>query len=263
MKINIYINIIYVISYYALPREYIAEGLTFNFSNPNLTGIFLLNSCLYSILGVIYFKGYYRNISLITTIYLIKFVIDTKSRTALISIIIFIIITFIIYFRKRVNLNKYFLDIILLTPFFIVYIYMYMVKSGLINILSFMQSKGKPLGSRFFIWEYAINKFKENPLFGNYFGISNGTGMSQMHNIYVDVLSSYGIIIFMLFSIYMIRIINSINKKCNSKFQNIALLAFLTMILMGTGEAALVSGGLGMYILTGNFLMLARYNSEI
>ena len=52
---------------------------------------------------------------------------------------------------------------------------------------------------------------------------------------------------------------DSTRKIARSKSQKASLFAFYAIIIMGTFEAALVSGGLGMDILSSGFLILARH----
>ena len=81
------------------------------------------------------------------------------------------------------------------------------------------------------------------------------------HNSHMVLLCSFGIVILILTIIFTYNITIEISKKAKNKFQTLCLAAFYASIFMGFGEGALYSGGLGLYILCGIFLVLA--NSDL
>lgn len=261
LKLNIIIAIFYIINYLVMPRDYIAGGLTFNFTNPNLTAMWLIHPAMYILLGTFFYNNkLMRFICIALACMVIYFIYETGSRTTLISIITFIILIIYCLIKKRIKISNFLSSTLTLIPFIGSVIYMIMIENKTINIFRFMESEGKSLTSRYDVWVNAFNAIKEKPITGDYYGISQGTGMSQMHNSHIDILASYGIIVFILFSIYIINIVNSIKKRCINRFQLLSLIAFLIVIVMGIGEAAVFTGSLGMYVSSGGFLLLARYN---
>ena len=70
------------------------------------------------------------------------------------------------------------------------------------------------------------------------------------------------ITIIVLFIVMLNSIIKNILAGINTVFQKRALFAFFAVIFMGTFEAALVSGGTGLYVMSGAFIVLARYCPE-
>lgn len=258
---NILLGVLYILGYYTVSRRYFAGGLSFHYTNPNLAAMWLLHTAMYCIIGFIYNDKKIKKIwALIVFCYIANFIIKTESRTSLIALCIFLILVIFIRMRKEIKIPKSIVNMMILSPIIIVIVYMGSIESGFINEFEFMESEGKSVYSREKVWNHAINEFKLRPILGNYNGISQGTGMSQMHNTHLDILASYGIIVFIVTMIYIMIIVNDINKVCRTKLQLIGLTAFLTIIVMGFGEAALFSGGVGMYILSGGYLLIARYN---
>ena len=120
-----------------------------------------------------------------------------------------------------------------------------------------MISEGKTVDSRYYVWKYAFNNFKSSPIFGAYNQISNGTGTSQMFITHLDILASYGIIVFILTSYFFYQIVKNVNSRSHDIKSKIFLLSFIAVLILGMCEAALVSGGLSIHILVGDFLIIA------
>ncbi len=120
-----------------------------------------------------------------------------------------------------------------------------------------MISEGKQLNSRMAIWKPALEFFYQSPLIGSYYEISGGTGISQLHNTHLDILVSYGFPVLLGTCILMYRWLWRKNRKY-SKESFIYLLSFGCVLFLGMGEAAMFSGGLGIYILGGMYLLFAQ-----
>ena len=258
--VNFVIVYIYILFYFTEPAVYnINEILTFHFSNSNLTGLWLLQSALYMFLSSYYFKKkFIKLLALFACGFMIFFIFESETRSCIIALSLFYMFSLYFTFRKNKKINSFTLIFILLLPLIIVFIYFYLVKSGHISIFQFAESEGKPLTSRYKIWQYAFAWIKESPFLGSYYGISIGRGGYHMHNTHLDIIASYGIPIFILTIIYLYRILRKINKLCKTRFQRMSELAFFTIIIMGFGESALFSGSMGMHILSCSFLYLAR-----
>lgn len=265
LKINISIALLYPIAYYVLNvRITIARGLTFNFSNPNLTGMFLLHSILYLILAFIYYKKktYKLGIFLLIVI-LTAFLNKTLARSCIVSLILFLLLIVINLIRKNtVKITKIMSFFLTIVPLAFVVAYIWMIKSDFIRIFDFAISEGKPLTSRYYIWMSSVEKFMSHPIIGNYGFLDAGSGASQLHNTHIDTLVTYGILTFVLFIGLLNECIYAILPVVKSLFQKCSLFAFFAIIIQGTFEAALVSGGVGLYILSGGFLVIARWNDD-
>ena len=259
--INICIALLYVLAYFKGVGTQYTIGITFNFSNPNLTAIFILHSLLYVTLAFIHYKNKTSRILFsVLFVLLMYFLICTRARSCFLAMAFYFILLAINYLtNNKVHLRKGVSFLILILPLLFTIVYMKMVDSNFINIFSFAESTGKPLSSRYHIWSMAFKSIYEHPVTGDYYGLSSGTGLFQMHNTHLDVLSSYGIFVFILFIAFLYNIMDSTRKIARSKSQKASLFAFYAIIIMGTFEAALVSGGLGMDILSSGFLILARH----
>jgi O-antigen ligase len=261
LKMNLVLCLVYFLFYFFGDAPYYGGGLTLNYSNPNLLALWLLHSVLYSIISFVYFKSKaLRILLIITIIILLTMVLETRTRSVLLALAIFAIILASIFMRRRFMFGKMSTALFVLFPLIFAIIYMVQIYNPIIGeSLNFLSLLGKGLDSRFSIWSNAFEVIKNNFVFGNYNKISEGTGMSQLHNTHIDVIASYGCFVFVAFIIYLYKITFRIAKSCETRLQKIALASFFAVLIMGSGEAAFVSGSVGMYILSCSFLLIARY----
>lgn len=261
--INILLASKYIFAYFFQQRTYYAGRLTFNFANPNLTALWLLQIIMYLFIASQYFKNKYIKILIILLIvFLLYFLYETGSRTSLITLSTFLFLSLYIVMRKNKKINRFIIILLVFLPIIVVFIYFSLIHSGDIRALNFMVSQGKSLTSRQWIWGVALESIKAHLILGDYYQMTGGTGISNLHNTHIDTLASYGIIVLSLLLCYIIRIILRINSIIKFKLQNISVMAFLATIIMGMGESALFSGGQGIFIFSCSFLLLARYNFE-
>lgn len=263
--INVIIVLIYLYSYYIGEgrANYGSRYLTLNFSNPNLTAMWLLQTILYIFIAMVFYKSKMKKLFCgVLMVPIIYFLYETESRTSLISLVVYFLLVLYVLFKRRFGFNKLTIVIVILSPIIIAFSYMIMINNNSIEFLDFMSSEGKAVYSRQSVWSYAFEAIKTHPILGAYYQISGGSGMSQMHNTHLDIWASYGTIVFVLLMVYLIRLVIRISVGCTTKLQAICLMAFFAVIIMGMGEAALFSGGQGIYILSCSFLLLARYPFE-
>lgn len=253
---------IYIYTYYFRPQEYVEysfNGLSLNFSNPNLTAMFLLQSALYMVLGVFYFeKIILKAFCLIFCIVMLKYILETECRNALISFALFLGIFFLCFFKIDFKFSKLFIFLvnsapIIFVPVYLIYIELIVEKGW----FSFLAAEGKNLDSRVKIWKRAFEVLGDFTFIGNY-----ADAAGNVHNSHMVLLCSYGIIILILVILFNCLIVHRISSKVTTKFQVFALAAFFSVIFMGFGEGALYSGGVGIYILCGTFLILANSNFD-
>ena len=268
LGMNLCIAALYPIMYICLPNlGYLGQLLTFHFSNPNLTAIFLLHSVLYCSVALYHFKSrMFRLLILILALVLIRFIYLTKARSCLVSLAFFAAFVVLnLVLKKDVRISKYLSLLLLSSPLIFALGYLALAESGLLEkFFSFLQfGEGKPLTSRVNIWMAALADFAGNPLFGAYDVISEGSGMSQMHNTHIDILVSYGVLPFMLFISLLHKGVQKVLPLATAGFSRMGLFAFYTVIIMGTFEAALVSGSVGLYIMSFGFLLLAKYQGDV
>lgn len=260
------ITIILIIFYFARPEEmhmfngYVTSYLTFKFQNPNLTGMFLACFCMLEFMFLIQSKK--TNLKVfhgLLFLSLLFFIIQTKARNSILALIAFLIFYIWSFWRKKTEFrfNKILSLIVAVFPIIFALLYIQIVNSNtLLPLFSFIVSKGKELDSREQIWMSALDYIKENPIFGAYCQISEGTGSFQLHNTHIDILASYGVIVFFLVCVFLMRLIHNNNKTYRDKSSFLCMLGFASTIFLGLGEAAVFSGGLAIYMWCGLFLIL-------
>ena len=243
-------------------RGRVSDYLTFGFTNPNLTALFLV--CIFSceLLQVFRSRKIFRKlVHLLLAGALCFFVQKTGSRNCLMTIILETVLCGALQFRKRgVRLPKWAALLAAVWPLLFAGLYLAFVDSEWITeTFAFIAAKGKGLDSRIEVWLPALNSYAESPLFGAYSQISRGTGLSQMHNTHLDILASYGIVPLVLVCGLLYGMIRG---SGNGREETMARICFASAIIMGMGEAALFSGGLGIYLFAGMALLLCGRQRE-
>ena len=248
-------------------RMYMLNGrrtvyFTFCFSNPNMTALFL--SCLYMLKMHSLFEGgkwYVRLANILMQLILAGFIMETQSRNCLLVLMMYTAVSVWLIFRsqRKLRISKVWAAMIAAFPALLVAVYMTLVSSRWVQeLLSFMISEGKGLDSRVRIWGLALRHLWESPVFGAYFEVSGGTGTFQLHNTHLDIAVSYGIPVCLLVCGLLIRYLHQRGRVYENKKRFIYILGFACAILLGMGEAAVFSGGLGINILAGALLLLAN-----
>lgn len=268
LNVNIILSIAYIIHYFFGSNiGYIGRYLTFHYTNPNLTAMFLFHSFLYCAIALYYRKKIYlRILLLIVASMMLYFILKTTARSCFVAIAFFMIFVFLnIVLKKDIRFSKSISLLIILLPLLIAVVYMIVVDSGILeSVLSFLDlGEGKTLNSRVSEWTIGFNAFFNHPILGDYYGISNGLGMSQKHNTHVDILASYGLVPFVLFIALLYKTVKKVLPTATTNFSRMSLYAFFAVLIQGSFEAALVSGGVGLYIMSFGFLILAKYNENI
>lgn len=246
-----------VVSYYFLGNnERRGEGLTLGFSNPNFTGMWLLHCFLFVALFIIkVFDGAskWRLLAAPLLPILFSLIQETEARGSVVGVIFFLLLLLLGGLLKRIpRVFSFFIAV-----FPIVYALVYL---ELIDIewfretFSFLESEGKTLDSRVGIWQRSFEFFRVSPILGDYFGISGGTGQSQLHNTHIDVLCSYGILALLLFVKFLYDRLASVLSKAKGLYGNAAVFAFCAVVIAGSFEAAIVAGAMGLNLLTIAFL---------
>ena len=232
-------------------------AVTFNFTNPNLTAISILPICFYMIIMASENKAKLRGVLYLGLgIVLAWFVWQTTARACMLSIIIFFIFS---VFVKRYNRILTFFVVIF--PLVFAILYMRLIDTEFVQWFEFLESEGKSLNSRERIWTYVFAIIESNPIFGNYYIATGGSGLSNLHNIHLDTIASYGSIAFAFTVWIMVAVLNKIGEGLQ-KWGMVEVLAFYSVILSGTFEATLFSGSQGVYFLVGGFLMMAKYHKK-
>lgn len=257
-----------ILMYFTQTRQMYTMGgrvtsfLTFRFTNPNLTALFLGCMFMLKVHGLFApAKWYVKLVYWVMLLFLGWFILASRSRNCLLAMVFFSAVCVWIFFtRKRTfTMGKGGATLIALFPGVFAVAYMLLVTSSWVQkLLSFIVSEGKGLDSRVEIWGPALENIMKSPIVGAYYQISNGAGSSQMHNTHLDLAASYGLPVLILVCVLLVAYIHQRGKRYSQKSQYLYILAFCCAILLGLGEAAIFSGGMGIYIFVGSFLLLAN-----
>lgn len=248
----------------------VSRYLTFGFSNPNLPGMFL--ACLYMLTFCALLKEKERKGRIFHGVMLamqLFFILATQSRNGLLNILLFTIVALCVIFRRQISekikftfelrIGRWPAVIIAVFPIVFAVIYMALINMEWVqSVFGFMVSEGKKLNSRVKEWKPAFEVIKNSPLIGSYYNLSGGTGTSQMHSTHVDTAASYGIPVMLLMSGLLAGYIHQEGKTYENKINFLYMAAFCCAMLMGIFEAAVFSGGLGIYVFSVIFLALSK-----
>lgn len=245
----------------------VSAYLTFRFTNPNLTALFL--SCMIMIMGL---RASQKNRLPVKMLYYVsaavqvKYLFETRCRNAMLATGIFfaVFLVLVVTNHKNARIPKWAFAVSAIFPILFASAYIMLITSPLFNeVLSFMAGEGKGLSSRSAVWGSALEGFWQSPIFGAYSQISGGTGMSQLHNTHLDVLASYGLLVFVLTCVLLYSFMSEAWEHGAPEVRTMALTGFLATLLLGVGEAALFSGGLAIYLFMGFFLIYATQERPV
>lgn len=257
--------------FWKMPQMYSLNGqgsvyLTFGLTNPNLTGLFLV--CLYMLeLGRLFTRERWTQklAALILALFLGTFTVLTQSRNSLLALTVFTAGWCWVLLRRReeMRFRAGFAALTAVLPGVFVAVYLALVSSPWIQrSFSFLTGAGKGLNSRVTIWKNALGYLRDSPVIGAYFEISHGTGTFQLHNTHLDIAASYGVPVLILVCVLLGLCLYQGGHTYGSKDRCASILGFACAILLGTGEAALFSGGLGIYIWVGTMLLMSNREEE-
>lgn len=246
---------------------YVTRYLTFCFDNPNIAGLFL--TCLYMLEMYRLFareRWYFKLLHITMAAFLAWFVLETQSRNCLLVLAVFTAACFWLEFRsrRRLHFTKGWARIVAWFPLLFVAVYMLLIYTPWIqDMFAFLVDEGKRLDSRVYIWTQTIKIIAGNPFIGSYFLSSNGTGVAQLHNSHLDIAVSYGIPVLLMMGSQLTTYLYQRGRYYEEKVTYSYILSFSCAIMLGIGEAALFSGGLGIYVFVGLFLLLSsRENAD-
>lgn len=240
----------------------VSKYLTFCFSNPNLTGLFL--ACLYMLKLHRLFspeRCFRKLLHIVMAGLMIVFILLTQSRNALLIALLFTALCGWLVFRGRKNMRigKGTAAVIATFPAIFALGYMLLINTPVIQTaFSFLVDEGKTLTSRTRIWSFALENLRTSPLIGAYYEISGGSGTSQMHNTHMDIACSYGIPVLVMVCFLLGQYLHQHGRRYQDKEKFLYIWGFAGAVLLGIGEASLFSGGQGIYIFVGAFLLLAN-----
>lgn len=265
--IPIWMALLLVCSFFLGNKATYGGGITLGFTNPNFTGMWLLHLLIYVFLFMLQLshQKWQRIFAVALMAVIIWLMMGTKARSSLVGLVIFFLLCYVGKVKKNQKIYKpWMIGLIVVSPIILVALYQYLLESQwFLKIFSFMVSEGKELDARLKVWNPAIEILKNNIWFGDYCGISNGTGSSQLHNTHLDVWCSYGLIPFLLFVYFLFQEGKKTVNSASSYYNHCAISGYFSIIITGSFEAAIVAGAMGMNILTIGLILLANDKEEL
>lgn len=249
-----------------LLNGFVTVYLTFRFSNPNLTSLFL--SSMYMIqMRALVVPGSLggKLFHIVLAVFLAFFVVQTQSRNCLLVLAFFTAasVWLVIRKRRRFRVRYGLAAAVAVFPAAFALAYTLLVSSKRIQqMFSFLVGEGKGLDSRVVVWERAWKNLASSPVIGAYYQGSNGTGQFQLHNTHLDIAVSYGVPVLILICILLTVWLHQEERDDSGTDQFVSMLGFACAVMLGMGEAALFSGGLGIYIFMGSLLLLSNRESQ-
>lgn len=237
--------------------------ITINYTNPNFAGMWLLTSIIALIYLFFSTSKIFKKI-IIGTVATINIYLLTinNTRSCLISLMFFLFLIILGYIRKKYYFSKIFIFCMLLIPLIFAIIYIQLIdKVSFISEFDFMISEGKSITSRLDVWEHAINIIKNNLLMGNYWAVSGGTGQAQCHNTALDIIASYGVIVYSLYITVLFKYTSWLSNNQNWHVF-VAVIGFIAIYITGCFEAALVAGSMGLSIFVSMLLVVGIHDYQ-
>jgi len=250
-----------VVSYMYLGNTATMAGcITLGFTNPNFAGMWLLHFFLYGCLFVLraWRKSKFRLLYIPVLVKMAELINLTGARSCFLGVLAFFALLVLGLRGKKIN--RVLLMCIAIIPLVGALVYLCIAETiWFLSQFDFMVSEGKSITSRVVVWNNAIEWFRRSPIWGSYSGLSYGLGQSQAHNTHIDVMASYGVFVVILYIINLYQNMASVLDNSKSFYQYAAFAAFVSTVIMGCFEAAVVSGAMGMNLLTVGLFVLANY----
>ena len=101
--------------------------LTFNLTNPNLTGFFLLFLFIYNLMCSFSVGRFLKLISLIFSLSLVFLILQTQARSCLIALLFLV---FAVLLFRKYPLNNFIMLLCILIPLIFVMLYMFIIEKG-------------------------------------------------------------------------------------------------------------------------------------
>lgn len=231
--------------------------LTFGFSNPNTAGMFLAAVCGLELVSLRGSRARWeRLLHLATVLCTVYFLLESGSRTALLALITEGVFFLCSLAGPAPKFSRFLCAGMAVLPLAFAVGYLLLARlPGVEQMMSELAEQGKALDSRRSIWVTALTHVRGSPLLGAY---SQLGGSFQMHNSHLDTLASYGASVLVLTCGWLYRLLRlRSGGGALSPVRLCCLGGFCAMLVLGVGEAALFSGGLGIHLFAGVFLLLA------
>lgn len=250
---------IYPFAFYILHigTEDVLGTLTMNFTNPNLLAMFLYQSILYCFTSTFIFeKKIIKLFAIIIALLDFSIILIADSRNCVLSLTMVVIASIYMVIKKRHTIPNWIIKIVAVFPFLFMWFYLKYINLFHFEDDTMMSHDGKSVMSRVGIWNHALDNLNGVNLFIGNYPILNGNA----HNSHLSILGSFGLIVAILFVIFLYVVMKVNSDKIYSYKQAICLIGFFGTLFLGMAEGALVCGTLGIYIPACTFICLAGIN---
>ena len=239
--------------------------ITMGFNNPNLAGMWLGTMIYFLAISVGMAKNKFFKIFTVMLMAVMLYMITvTECRNALLSLAVVLLLWIMHKIRKNKSFKPWSILFVIVLPLIFVGLYFAVLKTDLVDALEFLVSEGKNLDSRVRIWGNGLKTIDGIKLItGNYYAEGNKTGEFQLHNISLDILVAYGVIVFILSVLYITKLLVPAAKKTPKNVLNFGILCFFGVWLFGLGEAAFITGGGGIYLPSCLLFSMAYYTENL
>lgn len=265
--ISILLSIYLILQFYLNPvgmfmteDGLITEYLLMKMDNPNKIGLVLTSIFMIDIIYMLSTDSKILKVSVFfVSLHLFVFIYLTMCRNALMVSCLFL---FIVIFIHKIHLvPKFVIFIISILPLLFAIFYMLSIEVlSKDESLSFLVSEGKGLDSRLIIWREGFNGLFNSPILGSYYEILNVYSHPHLHNTHLHVLCAFGLLPFMCFCLFIYYTLLKMRNLNGGLFKIASFAAICGIFVLGNGEASLVLGTGGLYIIEGVFLLL--YNVD-
>lgn len=252
---------VYTSGYYVFGNDIMyGSGLTLGFANPNFFAFWIFHAIIYC---AIYLAGEKERLKkCIVSIFMVGLLAllnETRSRSVLVALFAFFVLIFIRAVNNKFSLKKSQIVMLCTIPLLIPIFYNVII-TNLSSFFSFIVSEGKSLSSRTVPWTFAFEHIMRHPLFGSY-NEAVDFELWHMHNIYLEVMTSYGLVVFVAFFALLVKMILALNEQHITLPRYVAVSGLICVMIYSTFEASLITGCLGLIYLTAGLVILSR-NAE-
>ena len=224
--------------------------LTLSYQNPNQISMYLMATLFILTSGVYFFKStIVRNVFRLPALVVFTLIIKTGSRTCIILAIIFLLYD-ILCNRIKNNLNV--IPILLFPAIFAIFILFFGKIYENIKIMGDAFDTGRIYIYQSVFRDYSLSKF----LFGDF----SKYQFSNLHNGYVSILASTGILVLGYFIWFIYTLLREIQKINVYKYQKLAFAGLLLIIVHSSTESAMLVTGSAYAVI---FMALSIVSTQI
>lgn len=245
---------LYPIGYVVFDFNTNVNLFTMNFSNPNLTGMFLVQAIFYAVMNLFIPSKIWRKVLCVLIASIDTWLLlATQARNCILTLAL--VFALVVWGSKKKNSFSS-LFVFLITIFPLIFLAVYMIFSRQIVYSGYFDifvSEGKSLTSRIGLWNAIFRELNGNLIFGNYFVIGGNA-----HNSLLSIWAGFGSVVLLLSIRFLYQAMNHCMKTVNSQPQLICFAMFCGTMFMGMAEGSLFCGSVGLFLPACTFLLFSR-----